>query len=158
MSLFSFPAQVNEKAARLVATGVVLASVTALVFELPWIVPVLFAGFLLRVGWGPKFSPLARTAMALASRLGVPKPVTGAPKRFAQGVGAVFTGVATALLFFGPATAGWWLVGILVVFASLEAGLAFCMGCWVYGRLQAVGVFPPDLCVDCAPRRSVEPA
>ncbi len=41
-----------------------------------------------------------------------------------------------------------------VIFATLEAAVPFCMGCWVYGRLQAAGVFPADACVDCAPQGS----
>ena len=152
MALFSFPSQVNEHAARLVAATVATAGLVAFFADLRWLVPVLALGFLLRVGWGPRFSLLARTAMALAPRLWEPVPVFGAPKRFAQGVGAVVTVAASVLLFTGLQTAGWALVGVLVVFASLEASVAFCMGCWVYARLQALGVFPPDACVDCAPR------
>lgn len=151
MAFFSFPTQINEHAARLVAGTVALAGATSLALGLRWVVPVLALGFLLRVSWGPRFSPLARAAMTLAPRLWAPVPVFGAPKRFAQGVGAVFTVTASALLFTGHPTAGWALIGTLVVFATLEAAFAFCMGCWVYGRLQAAGLLPPDACVDCAP-------
>jgi hypothetical protein len=149
MSLFSFPAQVNERAARLVAATVAVGFVAAFLTKTWWVAPLLGVGFLLRFGWGPKVSPLARAAMALAAKLGPAKPVAGPPKRFAQGVGAACSLVATALFLSGFATAAWAVVGLVVVFATLEATVAFCMGCWVYGHLQAAGVFPPDACVDC---------
>ena len=44
------------------------------------------------------------------------------------------------------------LIVLIVVFATLEASIAFCMGCWVYAQLQRAGVFPPDACVDCVPK------
>ena len=34
--------------------------------------------------------------------------------------------------------------------ALAEAALGFCLGCWMYGRLQRVGLIPDDACVDCA--------
>lgn len=151
MAFFSFPERVNERAARLVATGVVATLALAWLADLPWLVGVLAVGFLLRVGWGPRFSPLARMAMFVSAKLWEVRPVSGAPKRFAQGIGAVFTLAASALFASGMASAGWALLSVMAVFASLEAGLGFCAGCWVYGRLQALGVFPADACVDCRP-------
>lgn len=152
MTLFSFPSHVNERAARLVATGVVLALAAALLFGFAWLVPLLALGFLLRVGWGPKVSPLARVAVAVAARF-PSRSVAGAPKRFAQGIGATFSLAASALLFTGHPGAGWRLAGVLLFFATLEATAGFCAGCFAYARLQAWGLFPPDACVDCAPGR-----
>jgi hypothetical protein len=153
MSLFSFPSQVNERAARLVASGVVITLAAALLFGAAWLVPLLALGFLLRVGWGPKASPLARIAVAAAGRFEA-RLVSGAPKRFAQGIGASFSLAASALLFTGHPRAGWILAGVLLFFATLEAVLGFCAGCFAYARLQAWGLLPPDACVDCAPRAS----
>ena len=56
------------------------------------------------------------------------------------------------MLFTGHVVFGWSLVGVLVAFASLEAGAGFCAGCFVYARLQARGWLPADACVDCAPK------
>jgi hypothetical protein len=151
MTLFSFPARVNERAARLVAAAVAVSLGAAMALELRWAVAVLAAGFLLRVGWGPRFSPLGRLAMALALRLGEPVPVAGSPKRFAQAIGATFTLAASALFLTGYGSAGWAVVGLVIVFAVLEAGVAFCAGCWVYRQGQRLGVFAPEVCVDCAP-------
>ena len=152
MSLFSFPAQVNERAARLVAATVATLLSAALLLHAWWIVPVVAIGFLLRVGWGPRLSPLARAAMWGAARLGPPRPVAGPPKRFAQGIGAACAITATALFATGYAVAASAVVGMVIVFALLEASVAFCMGCWIYGRLQRLGVVSPDVCTDCAPR------
>lgn len=152
MALFHFPSQVNERAARLVAVGVVLTLTLALVSNVHWLVAVVAFGFLLRVAWGPKVSPLGRIAVALAGELWEQRPVSGAPKRFAQAVGVGFSAAASVLLFTGHVVFGWSLVGVLVAFASLEAGAGFCAGCFVYARLQARGWLPADACVDCAPK------
>lgn len=150
MALFSFPAQVNERAARLVAGTVASFAVVALAAQLPVLVPVLAAGFLLRVAWGPRFDPFGRFAVAVAPKLWAVVPVAGAPKRFAQAIGAVVTLTATALFASGHAAPAWVLVGVLALFATLEAAFAFCLGCRVYGHLQRLGLFPPDVCVACA--------
>lgn len=153
MALFSFPAQVNERAARLVAAVVAVTAVASLVGQWRWPIALLAAGFWLRVGWGPRFSPLARAAVAAALRLWPALPVAGPPKRFAQGIGAVVTTVAAASLASGGAL-GWGLVGVLAVFATLEAGFGICFGCWAYGQLQRLGVVPADACVECAELRT----
>jgi hypothetical protein len=152
MVRFSFPVQVNEYAARMVACCVAVALTVAYFMAAPWILPVLAVGFVLRVCWGPRFSPLARLAMAVAPRLREPHMVTGAPKRFAQAIGALCTIAATGAWATGHLTAAWAIAGLVVVFATLEASIAFCMGCWVYRRLQLAGVFAPDVCVDCVAR------
>lgn len=154
MSLFSFPTEINEHAARLVASAVALVGLIAFATNQPLLIALLAVGFILRVGWGPRFSPLARLAMGVAPRIWTPHPVLGSPKRFAQGVGAVVTVAASTLFYTGFSMPAWSLVGVLIVFASLEASLAFCMGCWVYGRLQVLGLIAPDSCVDCGPSRS----
>lgn len=152
MSFFTFPERVNEYAARTVATVVATSTAVAFGFRWGWIFPILALGFVLRVGWGPKFSPLARFAMFFADRVLGSKPVAGPPKRFAQGIGAICMIAASALWFAHFETAAWAVAGMVVVFATLEATIAFCMGCWIYARLQRAGIFPPDACVDCVPR------
>lgn len=150
MSIFSFPERVNERAARLVAGAVVLLSLTALVTHAVWLPAVLAIGFGLRVGWGPRFSPLAKAAVGLAGRLGSPVLVPGRPKRFAQGIGLVVTTFAaitrvTELHLVSDA-----LLATLAVFATLESVFAFCFGCWIFGRLQGLGWIAADHCEVCA--------
>lgn len=147
--IFSFPDRINQIAARLVAAVVATTLLTAFVTKLWWLVAPLAVGFLLRVGWGPRFSPLARIAMAVAPRIAPVQSVAGPPKRFAQGVGALCTVSASALFLAGQAAAGWAIVGMVLVFATLEAGIGFCAGCFMYKLLQRAGVFPPEACPQC---------
>ncbi|MEO5679051.1 MAG: DUF4395 domain-containing protein, partial [Acidimicrobiales bacterium] len=110
-------------------------------------------GFVARVLTGPKLSPLGLLVTHLVTpRLAVaPRPVAGPPKRFAQGMGATMSTAAVVLHFgFGAAGAADVLVAMILVAATLEAGLAFCLGCRIFGLLMRVGVIPEDVCLDCA--------
>ncbi|MEZ5254049.1 MAG: DUF4395 domain-containing protein [Microthrixaceae bacterium] len=149
---FSFPETVDDYAARTVATGVALSGVVLLITRWYWIAPVLAFGFVARVIAGPTFSPLAQfaTKVAVPALGGAKRPMPGKPKRFAQAIGATFTITATIAHFaFGASAVALVLMGMLVVAASLEAGLGFCLGCWMFGRLMKLGVIPDDACVEC---------
>lgn len=150
--LLSFPNPVNEVAARLVAFGVVLMATGALVLGLRWMTLALAYGFLARVLTGPKLSPLGQlVTRVVVPRLPIaPRPVAGPPKRFAQGIGATFT-VLAALLTYGFDQWGWArvLLGMMVVAASLEAFLGFCLGCKAFALLMRAGVIPEDVCERC---------
>jgi hypothetical protein len=150
-SAFGFPAVVNEKAARVVAFGVLLLAGVALLTGWLWLSAVLALGFALRVAAGPRFDPLGRFASAVvAPRLGAPKLVPGPPKRFAQTVGLVLTSVATVFLVAGSPVVTAALLGVLVVFAALESIVGFCAGCWVFAQLIRAGVVPDEICAACA--------
>ena len=151
-TLFHFPNPVNEVASRIVAAGVVVMVVVALALRQPWMVAVLAYGFVARVATGPTLSPLGQLATRyLAQRLPFPsRPVPGAPKRFAQGIGAVMT-VAAAVLVFGFAERGpaWVLLAVLGVFALLESALGLCMGCKIFAVLARAGLVPEAVCEEC---------
>ncbi len=148
---FGFPAFVNEKAARVVAGGVVVLAATALLTGWLWLSAVLAVGFALRVAAGPRFSPLGRfAARVVAPRLGAPRIVPGPPKRFAQTVGLVLTLAATAFLVAGQPVVTTALLAVLLVFATLESVVGFCAGCWVFGLLMRAGLVPDDVCVACS--------
>ncbi|MGZ0230138.1 MAG: DUF4395 family protein, partial [Acidimicrobiales bacterium] len=59
-TLFSFPDPVNEVSARLVATGVVLLTLTLLLTTTPWLLWPLTYGFVARALPGPPLSPLGQ--------------------------------------------------------------------------------------------------
>jgi hypothetical protein len=150
--LFSFPNPVNEKAARVVAGVVAVAGLVALLTGAHWLLAVLAYGFWARVLTGPKLSPLGRFATKVAApRLGEPRYVSGPPKRFAQGMGAVMTtaGAVAALGFGADGVADAFLVA-LVVAATLESVLAFCVGCRIFGLLMRIGLVPESVCAECA--------
>jgi len=80
-----------------------------------------------------------------------PKPVAGPPKRFAQGVGVVFSTTAVILWFgFGLTTATWAVVALLACAATLESVLGICLGCIAFGFLMKAGVIPDEVCVACS--------
>ena len=159
-SVLSFPATVNETAARVVAGGVVLIALVALATGWHWLLAVLAAGFGLRVVAGPSLSPLAQFATKVAApRLGAPVEVSGPPKRFAQAMGFVMTATGAVLaLWFGLEGWGTGLLAAIVVAAGLEAIFAFCLGCTVFAGLMRLGVIPDEVCAECADIWSRTPA
>jgi hypothetical protein len=150
--LFSFPDPVNEVSARLVAGGVVLLALAAIVSGEAWLTAVIAYGFVARVATGPTLSPLGQLATRVVTpRLGVaPRLVPGPPKRFAQAIGAVLT-VATAILAlgFGDRIEADVLLGLIVVAATLESVFAICIGCRIFALLMRAGVIPASVCERC---------
>ena len=154
--VFSFPNPVNEAAARSVAIGVVVMSSVALASNYKWLLIPLTYGFIARVLAGPTFSPLGQFAVRVAA----PKIATtrwrhwvkmtpGPPKRFAQAMGAVFTMSATLVWV----TVGWndarWILVPLIVAASLEGFVGFCVGCTIFRFLMTKGLIPQSVCEEC---------
>ncbi len=155
IDLFRFPNPVNEKAARTVAAGVVVLAVATLAFRTPWLLGLLAYGFVARVATGPTLSPLGQLATrVIAPRLGPPKFVPGPPKRFAQGIGAFCSVSAFVAYLLGAATLSWILVAMITVFATAESAAGFCVGCVIFGRLQARGIIPASVCEACDNVRS----
>jgi hypothetical protein len=147
--IFGFPETVNEKAARTVAAGVVTMVVLAEITHSPLFLIILLYGFVARVAAGPKFSPLGQFATRVVSpRLGDPKTVSGKPKRFAQGIGSVFSLVTLALYLFGAPSVAFDLLWILGAFALLESAFGICVGCKIFAILERLGIVN-DLCEEC---------
>lgn len=151
-SVFTFPNPVNEVSARLVAAGVVAMAVAFAVTGQTWLLVPLAYGFVARVLAGPRFSPLG----LLVTKVVTPRLpaearfVPGPPKRFAQGIGAVFSVTALVLAFgFGAVGAARAVTGLLAGAAFLEAAFAFCLGCKVFAVLMRVGVVPASVCAEC---------
>jgi hypothetical protein len=146
-----FPNPVNETSARLVAAGVVAQSVGFLVVRQWWVLVPLAYGFLARILSGPRFSPLGQlVTRVITPRINVQhRLVPGAPKRFAQGMGLVFSGGALLAWGLGAQVVTYVLIGGLLVAATLESVFALCLGCMVFNRLIRWGVIPADVCAEC---------
>jgi len=154
-NVFSFPNPVNEISARLVASMVVVLSVAAIITGEPLLFAALAYGFVARVATGPTLSPMG----LLATRVIVPvlgnpnRPVPGPPKRFAQAIGLAFSVTALLLVLVmetaGPAKA---VVGVLTIFASLEAFVGFCAGCFAFSQMIRFGLVPQSVCRECVIR------
>jgi hypothetical protein len=152
-SIFTFPNPVNEVAARAVASGVVVLCAAAIGGRQPWLLIPLAYGFWARLFTGPTLSPLGQLATrVVAPRLPfAARMVSGPPKRFAQGIGVVFSTTAL-VLWFGVAahTATWVVVGALGGAAFLEAAVGLCLGCRVFALLMRAGLVPDSVCAACA--------
>ena len=138
--------------ARLVAAGVVLMALATIVFDQPWLAAILAYGFVARVLTGPTPSPLGQlVTRVITPRLGVPaRPLPGPPKRFAQGVGVVFSVTAAVLaLGFGLRSAAYIVLSLLVLAATLESVFAYCLGCKVFGLLMRAGFIPEEVHERC---------
>lgn len=117
-----------------------------------WLVAVLAYGFVARVLTGPTLSPLGRVVTdVITPRLPfAARPTAGPPKRFAQGIGATLsTAAAIAHFGFGSATVANVLVAMILVAASLEAFVGFCLGCTIFRGLMRLGVIPETVCEAC---------
>ena len=150
--LLTFPDPVNEVSARLVAAGVAVQGVVIVGLDQPWLIGVLAFGFVARVLAGPRFSPLGQfVTRVLIPRLPFrPKYVPGPPKRFAQGIGATLSVAAAVLHFgFGATKAAYLLVGMIIVAATLESALGFCVGCAIFRLLMRAGLIPQSVCERC---------
>jgi hypothetical protein len=150
--VFSFPNPVNEVSARLVAGGVVVMSLLTIALDQPWLTAVIAYGFIARVLTGPTLSPLGQ----LVTRVITPRlpfrerPVPGPPKRFAQGMGVVFSVTAAVLaLGLGDHSAAYAVLGLLIVAATLESVFGYCLGCKSFDVLMRAGLIPPDVCERC---------
>ena len=155
---FSFPELINEPAARLVASGVLLMSLLSICLisleaNFTWIrLLIMTYGFLARVSSGPKISPLA----LLVTKVLVPKfnmdekLVPGPPKRFAQSIGLIFSTSIFILWLINFHVVSIFLLSILSIFAFLESALGYCFACKVFKILISVGLIPEEVCERCA--------
>ncbi len=139
----SFPDTVAETSARLVATGVVVQGLLFALTASGWLLVPLVYGFAARVMSGPTFSPLGQlVTRCITPRLAGPhRQVPGPPKRFAQGIGLVFSSTAATLFITGSTGLAQMVILGLVAAASLEAFASICLGCLVYNRIWG--------CEDC---------
>jgi hypothetical protein len=150
-NLIGFPNPVNEVAARTVAAGVVTMAAVAIATRQLWLTIPLAYGFVARTLTGPRLSPLGFVATRfVAPRLGRwAKPVPGAPKRFAQAMGAAFALGALVAWLVGSGIVCVVVLAILIIPATLEAALAYCVGCTIFGVLMRVGIIPASICAEC---------
>lgn len=148
---FPFPHPVNETSARVVATGVVIMSVAYAVTGAAWLLIPLTYGFFARVTTGPAFSPLGLIATkVITPRINTKhRFVAGPPKRFAQFIGLVFSASASVLWLLDLGTASRVVAAALAAAAFLEAALALCLGCVMFGFMMRLGVIPERVCEQC---------
>ena len=152
MRISRFPSIVDDVTVRLVAGVVLVLGVTALAAHQWWLYAVLAVDFVLRSGWGPGASPIARLVQTvIRPRVpAAPRYTAGPPKRFAAAIGAVLTVAATALWLAGTTLPVVVIGVVMVVFPALESLAGICVGCFGFGWLMRLGLIPESICVDCA--------
>jgi predicted secreted protein len=123
----------NERVLRILAAFVVALTALSLFIVEPWIMLFLAVDFAVRAFAFPKLSVLRLLSEKISNLLGQePRPVNAGPKRFAAGLGMIFSLIIGALLFtdyyFLTALTG----GMLVACAVLESVAGYCVGCKIY--------------------------
>ncbi len=152
MRISRFPNIVDDVSVRLSAAVVLAVGVLALATQQWWLYAVLAADFVLRTGWGPSASPVAELVRRwVRPRVAAPARWTaGPPKRFAAGIGAALTVLATGLWLTGAIVPVVVIGVVMVVFPALEAIGGICVGCIAFGGLMRLGLIPESICVECA--------
>jgi hypothetical protein len=151
--LLGFPEEVNDTSARIVAAGAVSLAVLYAATGWGWVLIPLTYGFIARVASGPRFSPLGQ----IATKVITPRLTSihhrilpGPPKRFAQGIGAIFSATASVLFLLELNTASRIVAAALAGPAFLEAAFGFCVGCKMFNLLMRVGIIPESVCIECS--------
>lgn len=135
--------QVDQSAIKVSQASMVTLLVVAFVFDL-WLL-VLVVAVLNTLGViSPQLDLYRHLYFRILAPLGWVEPNVmpdhPEPHRFAKGVGAALAAVASLLLGLGLATIGWILVWVLMLLASLNLFVGFCLGCFFYYQFNRLGV------------------
>jgi uncharacterized membrane protein YphA (DoxX/SURF4 family) len=124
---------IDEHKARINAFFV-LCLVSIYLLTNAWVILLLLAvDFLIRATNQGKYSIIALLSDMVIRRFKIkPKPVDRGPKRFAAWVGFSFLTAILLMIGLQQSLVAQVLIGIMMVFAALEAFAGFCAGCYVY--------------------------
>ena len=128
--------RVDEYQVRMHAFLVMLAAVGFVWSGSGWLLALLLYDFGIRVLFSPKGSPFYQASRGIVALLPLAaKPVDAGPKRFAAKIGLVFVIGGMVCFVSGYAGGSCWLMGLMALFAALEAACGFCVGCRIYTLL-----------------------
>lgn len=128
----------DENVVRLIAAQVTIIAAVSL--WQAWFFPFLFLAldFALRAFVHKPVAPLAIIARAIVRLFKLThKAIFAPPKRFAAGIGFVFSLSIAALLSMDYFIAMYVVGGVLIFCAVLESAFKICIGCYVYGWVVA---------------------
>jgi len=127
------PERVDENRVRVTALGVVLTMGIFFVTGNSLFPALLAVDFFIRAFTRLSYSPLSWLGHIIVKSLGTnPVPIDKAPKIFAARIGFLLTVIVTVASLLDLVLLADITGATLVLFAFLECGLNFCMGCWVY--------------------------
>lgn len=137
------PQKVDHTALRFNQASIITLLLLAFLLDQRWLVA--FVGAVMLVGTVWPGAGLFKLVYAnLLKPRGLLKPNVmqddPQPHLFAQGVGGVFLVGSFAALLAGAVGVGWALTLIVVVLASVNLFLGFCVGCFLHFQLARRGV------------------
>jgi hypothetical protein len=125
--------KINENTSRIVASLVIIIVFIGVYFRIPLLLAALAIDFYLRTFTPGNYSPLKYISKKFSIYASIPeKMADAAPKKFAAGMGLVFSIAIASLLWVNYETSADSLAAVLLVCAGLEAFKGFCLGCIVY--------------------------
>jgi hypothetical protein len=128
--------RVDENRVRATAMAVVFTMGSYFITGLVIFPALLLVDFFIRAFTPLKFSPLSYLGHLFVKLLGTQVvSIDKAPKIFAARIGFILTLVTTLGALLGWSLLAYISGSVLVIFAFLECGLNFCMGCWLYTYL-----------------------
>ena len=125
--------RVDNNVTRIIAGIVLLLAIAGILLQNYLIFVFLSYDFLTRTFFKGNGSLLRIIGKKIVQVLKInPKPINAAPRKFAAGVGLVFSLTISAFIFLQYAVSTYVFGGILILCAFLESVLGFCVGCFVY--------------------------
>ena len=125
--------RVDENRVRVTALQVVLVMGIFFLTGITLFPALLAVDFFIRAFTRLTYSPLSWLAHVIVKSMGTnPVPIDKAPKVFAARIGFLLTVIITLSSLLNLDLLTYIIGATLVLFAFLECGLNFCMGCWVY--------------------------
>ncbi|MDF1573804.1 MAG: DUF4395 domain-containing protein [Bacteroidales bacterium] len=125
--------RVDENRVRVNALGVVLIMGGFFITGMYVFPAFLVLDFFIRAFTKLAYSPLGYLAHIFVKVIGTqPVIIDKAPKVFAARIGFVFALITSLGALLGLPLLAFISGSVLVLFAFLECGLNFCMGCWLY--------------------------
>lgn len=130
--------RVNENAVRVTAFFTILVTLTGVAFKSPVILSLLAFDFFVRAFTSGKYSVLKILSKRISDYAGLEeKFVDAAPKKFAAGIGFLFSAAIALSFFLDHTITAYSLAEVLLICAGLESFKGFCLGCIVYTILVA---------------------
>jgi hypothetical protein len=127
------PERVDENRVRATALGVVVTMGAYFVTGNALFPALLVVDFFIRAFTKLSYSPLSYLAHLFVKLTGTqPVYIDKAPKIFAARIGMILTLITTLGAWMHLPLLAYTSGSVLVLFAFLECGLNFCMGCWLY--------------------------
>ncbi len=137
--------KVDQNALKFNQASIILLLVLAFLLNAAWLVAFVAAVMLVGTLW-PEAGLFKQIYARWLKPAGLIKPDVidddPQPHLFAQGLGGIFLVLSAGALWLGAPVIGWALAATVIVLASLNLFLGFCLGCFIYYQLGRVGVKP----------------